>query len=168
MTTSNTLKVMDDLRPDIGLQAKQRSAVAQKLAAFLASTYLLYLKTLYYHWNVTGANFHSLHEMFQKQYENLHKAGDEIAERIRALGHMAPGTTREFTALSVIEEDAALPKNSRIMVEHLLRDNEKASLAARIVFQQAQEVGDEVTADMMIGRMAYHDEVSWMLRANIE
>lgn len=168
MTTGNTLKVTDDLRPDIGLQVKQRSAVAEQLAAFLASTYLLYLKTLYYHWNVTGPNFHSLHVMFQKHYENLHKAGDEIAERIRALGHMAPGTTREFNALSVIEEDASLPKNSRIMVEHLLRDNEKATLAARVVLEQAQKVGDEVTADMMIGRMAYHDEASWMLRAIIE
>jgi starvation-inducible DNA-binding protein len=168
MATSKTLKVVDGLRPDIGLQTKQRTQMAEQLAAFLATTYTLYLKTLYYHWNVTGPSFHSLHKMFEEQYENLHEAGDAIAERIRALGHMTPGTTREFLELSAISEDESLPRDPRQMVKNLLKDNESASLAARIVLKNAQEVEDEVTADMLIERMAYHDEVAWMLRATIE
>ncbi|MBY0355058.1 MAG: DNA starvation/stationary phase protection protein [Rickettsiales bacterium] len=164
---SKSIKIIDEITPDIGLKPTQRSEIAQHLETLLATTYVLYLKTLYYHWNVTGPHFFSLHTFFQSEYEALHKAGDALAERLRALGHMSPGTTAEFRELSTIQEDEALPKSAQEMVQNLLHDNEHASLTARKVLEKAQSLHDEVTADMMIARMTYHDKAAWMLRSTL-
>ncbi|WP_421781206.1 Dps family protein [Kiloniella litopenaei] len=166
--TVSTLKVVDEKNVDIGVRENQRAEVAKKLSKFLASTYTLYMKTLYYHWNVTGAQFHSLHALFEQQYEGLHKAGDELAERIRALGHFTPGTFKAYLELSSVEEDEALPKEAQQMVENLLKDNETCSKEARDVLKTAETAGDEVTVDMMVARMAAHDETAWMLRSTVQ
>lgn len=166
--TNSTLNVVDTKTVDIGVQKDCRAEVAEKMSTFLASTYTLYMKSLYYHWNVTGRSFHSLHELFEGQYQDLHTAGDEIAERIRALGHFTPGTYREFAKMSAIEEDAALPTKASEMIENLLRDNETLSKEAREVLKVAEEAEDEVTVDMMVERMSVHDEAAWMLRSSIE
>jgi len=166
--TNSTLNVVDTKTVDIGVQKDRRAEVAEKMSTFLASTYTLYMKSLYYHWNVTGRSFHSLHELFEGQYQDLHTAGDEIAERIRALGHFTPGTYREFAKMSAIEEDAALPTKASEMIENLLRDNETLSKEAREVLKVAEEAEDEVTVDMMVERMSVHDEAAWMLRSSIE
>jgi starvation-inducible DNA-binding protein len=126
------------------------------------------LKTLYYHWNVTGPNFKSLHELFEEHYENLHEAGDEIAERIRSIGYMTPGTIDEFRKLTCIKEDSQLPESWQIMVSNLVEGNETASKSAREVMKLAEKYEDEVTIDMMVARMKFHDEASWMLRSTIE
>lgn len=166
--SSKTLRMVDEQKPQIGMSADDRKAVAQKLSAFLASTYTLYMQTLYYHWNVTGKQFVSLHELFEKHYEDLHKAGDDLAERIRALGHFCPGTYKEFSEMSSVEEIVALPDNAEGMVENLLKHHETASNEARAVLEVASSVGDEVTLDMMVARMTFHDEAAWMLRAILE
>ncbi|WP_198946766.1 Dps family protein [Kiloniella majae] len=166
--TVSTLKIVDDKAVDIGVMEKQRADVAEKLSKFLASTYTLYMKTLYYHWNVTGPQFHSLHALFEQQYEGLHKAGDELAERIRALGHFTPGTFKAYLELSSVDEDDALPKEAQQMVESLLRDNETCSKEAREVLKVAEAAGDEVSVDMMVARMAAHDEAAWMLRSIVQ
>lgn len=166
--TKSTLKIIDDESVNIGVKTEQRAAVAKKLSQFLASTYTLYMKTLYYHWNVTGRQFHSLHGLFEQQYEDLHTAGDELAERIRALGHFTPGTFKAYLELSAIKEDTELPADADIMVETLLKDNETCSQEARKVLKTAEEVGDEVTVDMMVERMSIHDEAAWMLRSTIQ
>ena len=85
---------------NIGMTDKQRETVAKGLSKLLADSYSLYLKTHNYHWNVTGPQFNSLHTMFETQYTELAAAVDEIAERIRALGHLAPGSYTEFAKLS--------------------------------------------------------------------
>ena len=163
-----TLEMIDKKSVNIGVNDEKRTAVAEEMSKFLATTYSLYLKTLFYRWNVTGRQFHGLHELFEQQYEDLHAAGDEIAERIRALGHFTPGSYREFSELSQIEEDASLPKSAEQMVNNLLRDNEKCSMEARNVLKVAEDAGDEVTVDMMVARMATHDKAAWMLRATAE
>lgn len=163
-----TLKIKDDIKPSIGLSPDARKGIAKNLSASLASTYTLYLKTLYYHWNVTGPNFGSLHTLFEEQYENLHEAGDEIAERIRALGFMTPGTISEFQELTAIKEDEKLPENWKHMVANLVEGNEVLSNLSRKVLEVAEEYDDEVTIDMMVNRMKYHDESAWMLRSTIE
>jgi starvation-inducible DNA-binding protein len=165
---SPTLKVIDDEKVEIGVEEKHRAEVAQALSTFLASTYTLYMKTLYYHWNVTGKQFSSLHELFETQYDDLHEAGDEIAERIRSLGHFTPGTFREYLEHSVITEDESLPENAEAMTANLLQDNEACSREARKVLKIAEEASDEVTVDMMVARMATHDEAAWMLRATLQ
>lgn len=168
MTNIITIRKTDDAKPNIGVTPDGRAEVALALSGFLASTYTLYMKTLYYHWNVTGPQFHSLHGLFEEQYEDLHKAGDSLAERIRALGHKTPGTFAEFSELSDIHEDAALPKTAEDMVQNLLRDNETCTEQARAALKIAEDNADEVTVDMLIARMATHDEAAWMLRATIE
>lgn len=164
----NTVKLVDDKDVNIGVKQKQRAEVAKALSTFLASTYTLYMKTLYYHWNVTGQQFHSLHALFEGQYEDLHAAGDALAERVRALGHFTPGTFKAFGELSAIQEDAELPTSARMMVSNLLEDNETASQEARKVLKAAEKAEDEVTVDMMVARMSVHEEAAWMLRSTLE
>lgn len=166
--TFATARKLDDKTVEIGVEQDSRANVAQALSGFLASTYTLYMKTLYYHWNVTGKQFTSLHELFEKQYDDLHEAGDEIAERIRSLGHFTPGTFREYLAHTAVHEDDSMPENADIMVENLLRDNETCSMEARKILKIAEESEDEVTVDMMVERMATHDEAAWMLRATLQ
>jgi starvation-inducible DNA-binding protein len=165
---TKTLKVVDELKVHNGVSPQARAKVAEELSVFLASTYTLYMKTLFYHWNVTGPQFPGLHKMFEDQYQVLHLAGDEVAERVRALGHMTPGTYREFSQLSKVTEDETLPRDSKVMIENLMKSHEICSLEARTVLNVAEEHGDEVTMDMMVERMAFHDKTAWMLRATIE
>lgn len=166
--TAETLKKTDSLSLTIGMDEGKRTKVAKALSGMLASTYMLYLKTLYYHWNVTGANFVGLHEFFEKQYNDLHAAGDEIAERVRALGHFTPGTVNEFVAASQIKDDASLPDSASDMVHNLLDANEICSKQARSVLEVAEDASDEVTIDLMVGRMTVHDKTAWMLRSILE
>ncbi|WP_417320059.1 Dps family protein [Emcibacter sp.] len=166
--TNTTLKMVDDKDVNIGVQKKNRLKVAEALSGCLASTYSLYMKTLFYHWNVTGPQFRDLHKMFEEQYQELHSAGDEIAERIRALGHFAPGTYSEYSKLSDVEEDKELPSSSGEMLSNLLKAHETCSARARKVLKVAEDAEDEVTADMMVERMSIHDEAAWMLRATLE
>ncbi len=156
----------DDRTTEVGIKESRRLEVAQALGGFLASTYSLYVKSLFYHWNVTGPQFHSLHELFEEHYEDLHTAGDKIAERIRALGHYTPGTLKAFAELSIIEDDADLPTSADDMLSNLQQAHELCAAQARSVMKTAVEADDEVTADMMIGRMEVHDQAIWMLSAS--
>lgn len=168
VVSAQTLRKTDNLQVHVGIDDAKRAQVCKELSGLLASTYLLYLKTLYYHWNVTGSNFVGLHGLFEEQYNELHQAGDELAERIRALGHFTPGTVSEFLKLSSIKDDAELPKSAGKMVENLMTANEECSAEARKVLEAAEKVSDEVTVDMMVARMTHHDKTAWMLRAILE
>jgi starvation-inducible DNA-binding protein len=165
---SQTLKIVDQGNVNIGITEQNRTEVAQKLSPFLASTYVLYMKTLYYHWNVTGPTFHSLHEMFEEQYTNLQEAGDLLAERIRALGHKTPGRFREFLEMSAVKEDENLPSAPEAMLRNLFEDNQTCSRQAADAIMIAESCEDYVTHDLLIERKAYHDKIAWMLRANLE
>jgi starvation-inducible DNA-binding protein len=96
-----------------GMSAKDREAIAKGLSRLLADTYVLYLKTHNFHWNVTGPMFNTLHLMFEQHYNEAALAVDLVAERIRALGHPAPGSYREFAELSSIRRSAACRARTR-------------------------------------------------------
>jgi starvation-inducible DNA-binding protein len=168
-TTSATIHTVPkraaEKAPQTAANAEARARVAHALSTFLASTYALYQKSLFYHWNVTGPHFVGLHGLFEEHYNALHQAGDEVAERIRALGHFAPGTMAEFASLSRIAEDRRLPQSAEEMVANLLQAHEECSSQAREVQEIAEKADDSVTADMMVARMGYHDKAAWMLRA---
>lgn len=168
LPTAKTLNKTDNVNVHIGVTEQSRKEVCIKLSHLLASTYLLYLKTLYYHWNVTGPHFVGLHGLFEEQYQALHAAGDELAERIRALGHFTPGTVAEFLATSSVKDDKELPASSQQMVQNLSFANEACSMEAREVLEVAQNLGDDATADIAVDRMKYHDKTAWMLRAILE
>jgi len=149
---------------DIGLSKKEREQVAASLAAFLADTYTLYLKTHYFHWNVTGPRFRELHLMFEEEYNELWQAVDLIAERIRALGAEAPGTYKEFSKLSSIQEPDCAPA-AEVMVEELLRGHEAVVRTARKALKPAERAGDQVSMDLLTERMQVHEKTAWMLRS---
>lgn len=155
------------MEPKIGVAEEGRKTVADALSGVLADTYTLYLKTQNYHWNVTGPHFKHYHEMFGEQYEELAEANDEIAERIRALGYHAPGSFKAFLALNEIDEAGDNVPDAGEMIRQLMSDHEALSRRARKVLEAAQDVGDEVTGDMMIERMTAHDKTAWMLRASL-
>jgi starvation-inducible DNA-binding protein len=155
------------MKIDIGISETDREAIATGLSRLLADSYTLYLKTHNYHWNVTGPLFNTLHQMFEAQYTELATAVDEIAERIRALGHRAPGSYEEFAALTSIVEDTEAPSAER-MIEQLVIGQETVVRTARDVFPVADEAGDEPTADLLTQRMNLHEKNAWMLRSMLE
>ena len=118
---------------NIGMTDKQRETVAKGLSKLLADSYSLYLKTHNYHWNVTGPQFNSLHTMFETQYTELAAAVDEIAERIRALGHLAPGSYTEFAKLSSIK-DGDNTKSANEMIKDLVEGQEAVVRTCREIF----------------------------------
>src|SRR5688572_1555784 len=91
------------------MSANEDTKVAQALSRLQADTFTLYLKTHNFHWNVVGPMFHTLHLIFEGQYNELWLATDVIAQRIRALGCNAPGSYREFSKLTYLREPEAVP-----------------------------------------------------------
>jgi starvation-inducible DNA-binding protein len=155
------------MKIDIGIESAQREAIAQGLSRVLADSYSLYLKTHYFHWNVTGPMFQTLHLMFETQYTELALAVDLVAERIRALGVYAPGTYRQFAALSSIPEEDGVPK-AKEMIERLVQGHETVARTAREVFRLADEANDQPTCDLLTQRMQLHEKTAWMLRSLLE
>jgi starvation-inducible DNA-binding protein len=142
--------------------------MAETLSRMLANTYTLYVKTHNYHWNVTGPQFASLHTMFETQYTELALAVDTIAERIRALGHPAPGSYAVFSKLSEIKDAPDSPPEAMQMIRELAADNETLVRLAEKANDTADENNDVASGDMMIERMQVHSKAAWMLRAHLE
>ena len=153
---------------NIGIGEKDRAAIAAGLSKLLADTYTLYLTTHNFHWNVTGPMFNTLHAMFMAQYTELWNAVDPIAERIRSLGHPAPGSYAQFGKLSSLEDAPAEPPKALEMVRILVEGHEAVARTARSVFPLADKAGDEPTADLLTQRLTVHEQTAWMLRSLLE
>ncbi len=152
---------------DIGISASEREKIARGLSALLADSYTLYLMTHNFHWNVTGPRFNDLHAMFMAQYTEQWTALDMIAERIRALGHPAPGTYREFVKLASIKEIDGVPKATD-MIRHLVAAQEATARTARKLFPLVDAANDQPTADLLTQRLEVHEKTAWMLRSLLE
>ena len=142
-------------------------AVADRLAGVLADTYVLGLQTQNFHWNVVGPQFYSLHEMFGAQYEEMGAAVDGLAERLRAIGHRAPGSLAEFGRLTAIEE-TPMPLDAPGMVRVLAEGNERLIRRAQDALAEAEQAGDEGTVDLLVQRVQAHEKHAWMLRSSLE
>ena len=149
---------------DIGIAAQDRKTIAEGLKRLLADSYTLYLQTHNFHWNVTGPQFRELHLMFEEHYTELATAVDEIAERIRTLGVAAPGTYRQFAALSAIEEVDEIPPATE-MVRILTHGHEQVVKTCREALAAAQGADDESSAALISDRMRVHEKTAWMLRS---
>lgn len=149
---------------DIGIPEAGRKAIGDGLARLLADTYTLYVKTHNFHWNVTGPMFSTLHLMFEGQYNELALAVDLIAERIRALGLPAPGSYKQFAALTRIPEETEVP-SANDMIAQLVRDQETVARTARSIFSVVNETNDQPTADLLTQRLQVHEKTAWMLRS---
>jgi starvation-inducible DNA-binding protein len=153
---------------DIGISERDRSAISAGLAKLLADTYTLYLTTHNFHWNVTGPMFNTLHTMFMQQYTELWNAVDPIAERIRALGHAAPGSYAQFGKLTSIADAPAVPPKAMQMVRILVDGHEAVARTARASFPLVEQAGDEPTADLLTQRLNIHEKTAWMLRSLLQ
>jgi len=152
---------------DIGIDVKQREQIARGLSALLADSYTLYLMTHNFHWNVTGPQFNSLHQMFMGQYTEQWNALDIIAERIRSLGFPAPGTYKEYVKLASIKEVEGVPR-ANDMVRHLVAAQEATARTARKLFPVVDAANDQPTADVLTQRIDIHEKTAWMLRSLLE
>ncbi|NQW69207.1 MAG: DNA starvation/stationary phase protection protein [Betaproteobacteria bacterium] len=152
---------------DIGINEKDRKAIAKGLSELLADSYSLYLMTHNFHWNVTGPMFNTLHTMFMAQYTEQWAALDLIAERIRALGEPAPATYKEFSKLTSIAEVSGTPKALE-MVRYLVKAQEATAKTARKLFSLVDKANDQPTADLLTQRLDIHEKTAWMLRSILE
>jgi starvation-inducible DNA-binding protein len=152
---------------DIGIDSKKREEITHGLSRVLADTYTLYLKTHNFHWNVTGPMFQTLHLMFEAHYNELALAVDLVAERIRALGFPAPGSYKQFIALSAIKEEDGVPK-AQEMIKKLVEAHETVARTARDVWKAADGASDQPTCDLLTQRMQVHEKTAWMLRSLLE
>ena len=149
---------------NIELTDHAKRQCAEVLSKVLADTFVLYLKTHNFHWNVKGPQFISLHKMFEEQYRDLWSALDDIAERIRTLDQPAPGTTAQFKQLAEIKEKDSLPA-AMDMLSELISDNEAVLRTIRTALSTAQDAGDEATAGLLTDRLSYHEKQVWMMKS---
>lgn len=153
---------------NIGIDAKDRQLIADGLSRLLADTYTLYLTTHNFHWNVTGPMFNTLHTMFMGQYTELWNAVDPIAERIRSLGHIAPGSYADYGKLTSLDDAPQTPPAALDMVRILVKGHEAVARTARELFPAADKASDEPTADLLTQRLTVHEQTAWMLRSLLE
>lgn len=152
---------------DTGINTEDRAKIVESLSTVLADAYMLYLKTHNFHWNVTGPMFSTLHVMFEEQYTEQWNALDDIAERIRALGHFAPATYKRYAELSSITEESDV-LSAKEMIRQLVDGNETLIRTLRAGVKVADELDDYPTADMLTTRMEVHEKNAWMLRSFLE
>jgi starvation-inducible DNA-binding protein len=151
---------------DTGLSKTERGDVAEALTRVLADSFAVYLKTHGYHWNVRGPEFIALHNLLEQQYRDIWAALDDIAERIRALGILAPQSYSAFGNLTSIK-DGDPEREATEMLKELLKDHETLIATVREAFTAADEAGDEASADLMTQRLAAHEKFAWMLRSTL-
>lgn len=150
----------------MGFSENTITTLTDSLKEVLASTYVLYLKTQNFHWNVETPHFFSYHKLFEEQYEDLAKATDLLAEQIRTFKVKSPGTMKEFLTLSFIEEsEHSIP--AKEMIQRLVKDHEKLSEKLREKVKESQNLEDEVTADVYIERLRAHEKTAWFLRSHL-
>ena len=150
------------------LDGASRKKIAAAASRLLADSYTLYLKTHNYHWNVKGPMFTTLHTLFELEYTELALAVDEIAERIRALGHVAPGSYTAFAKLAKVKEAGESVPPAIQMIEDLAADQDLVVSCARDLFAVASAANDQASADLATRRMLIHEKNAWMLRSHLE
>lgn len=160
-------EVKKENKPTLAMTDQSINPVVQPLSSLLANSYLLYVKTHNFHWNVTGPMFSTLHTLFETQYTELALAVDEIAERIRALGSYAPGSLSAFNELASITEAKGVPEATQ-MIRDLVGGQEIIVEQARKVIESAEAAGDQASADLATRRIDIHQKNAWMLRSHLE
>ena len=153
------------MKPNIGLSAKNLSAVNTILTAVLSDAVVLYTKTRKFHWNVSGNSFMELHKLFEKHYKKLEESIDEIAERINKLGAKTPGTMQEFLDHASLKETPGKYPAQQEMIKELLKDHETIIIQLRKDIDDCDEkYSDKGTADFLTDLIREHETLAWTLR----
>ena len=157
------------MKASIGISSANLQSVATELCKLLADEFVLYTKTRNAHWNVEGADFHSMHIFFEQQYEQLDEIVDSVAERIRQLGHYAPATLKSFLNLTHLTEQLGERNDSLGFIKELLTDHENIIIFLRENINRfASEYGDAGTSDFITGLMEDHEKMAWFLRGHLK
>jgi len=149
---------------NIGISETERQDIVHGLEKMMADSFMLYLKTLYFHWNVTGPMFQPLHDVFETQYQELAVMVDELAERIRALGYPAPGTFQQFNRLASLPEENHVP-DTDAMLQLLVQGHEAIARIGRDVVSVTERANDIASQDMITKQVESHEKTAWMLRS---
>jgi len=148
-----------------GIDDEAREQIATKLSAILVDNYVLTLKSHLYHWNIVGPTFKSIHDLTEEHYEDLFQASDDLAERVRALGHVVPVGEHSLTlSLTAASPGSDMP-SAETMITDLVDQHDLLAASMRDVAEFAGEHKDLVTEDLLTGRIAFHEKAAWMLRA---
>jgi starvation-inducible DNA-binding protein len=153
---------------NIDLSAQSRAAMVKQLELLLANEYVLYTKTLKFHWNIEGKHFGALHALFQKQYEQLLTIVDDVAERMRALGHFSTGTLTEFLKQTTLSESPGDNPKDLKMIELLVQDHEAIIRQVRKDADLATELKDTGTNNFLAQLLETHEKMAWFLRAHVQ
>lgn len=156
------------MEANIGISPAHLAEVAHSLSKILADEYVLYTKTRKAHWNIEGPDFYNKHKFFEEQYTQLEEIVDEVAERIRKLGHYAPATLKQFLALTHLTEDDRGKNDAITYIKALLADHESILIHLREnINNYASALKDAGTSDYITGLMETHETMAWMLRAHL-
>jgi starvation-inducible DNA-binding protein len=156
------------MKPNIEIAEKHLKEGALLLNTLLADEYILYTKTRNAHWNIQGQNFIELHKFFESQYDALDIIIDDVAERVRTLGHFALGSLKDFTSMTRLSEHNRDFTDQKHIIQTLLEDHEALIRSLRKdISTTAEKHRDLGTADFMTGLMEQHEKMSWMLRAHL-
>ena len=153
------------MQVNIGISEKNRQAVAVALNQLLADEHVLYNKTRNYHWSVEGPSFMEFHKLYESQYKILAETIDEIAERIRTIGHFAEGRLKELLKLTSLEEPEA-PTDQAKQIENLEADHETIITKLRKFIKDFDEKYKDIgSSDFVTGLLKEHEKMAWMLRS---
>lgn len=136
------------------------------LGHMLADTYVLYVKTQNFHWNIRDFRFYSLHLLFEKQYEELAEGVDELAERMRMLGERAPGSMAEFLKLTSLQEPNTHLTGDQ-MIEILANDHKAIADRLRPAISETTDLGDDGTMDLLTNHLRMHEKAHWFLQSHL-
>lgn len=155
--------------PNIGISAENRQAIADQLSKILADEFILYSKTLNFHWNVEGPDFHSVHVYLETLYEEQQEVVDTVAEKIRMIGHYVPATLGKYLELTHLTEKTKGKNDSQSIFAELLEDHESIIVFIR---EQIKPIADKWEADgisdYITGLMEQHEKTAWMLRSHLD
>jgi len=152
-----------------GIKDEVSQKTAQCLAGILADEYVLYTKTKKAHWNVEGLDFHAKHVLFEEQFTKLDEMIDDIAERIRTIGHYVSGSLREFLSLTSLSEKTDSSNDSRGNIHELLADHRSIIISIReAIGSEDGKMLDLGTSDFLTGIMATHEKMAWMLSSSLK
>jgi len=153
------------MKVNIGISDKNRQAVAMALNQLLADEHILYNKTRNYHWSIEGPSFMEFHKLYEAQYDMLAESIDEIAERIRTIGHFAEGRLKEIVKLATLDEPEA-PTSQEQQIQNLESDHETMIMKLRKLIKDFDEKYKDIgSSDFVTGLLRQHEKMAWMLRS---
>lgn len=157
------------MKIEIGINDKNRKAVAEVLSELLADETVLYTKTKNAHWNVEGPDFYDKHKFFETQFGQLDEVVDNVAERIRSIGHYAPATLKSYLSLTTLKEQTHSHNDSQGFIKELLEDHESIIFILRKNIKLfSDELNDFGSCDFITGLMETHEKMAWFLRSHLK